>query len=528
MTCALGGVVEDAQSAAGDREPSAERSCAALVEAAPTGVAIATSEEVPAPGGGVAWCRVAGQISPSIGFEMRLPVEHWNGRFLVSGCGAFCGQVLADLPGYANSIDFAVRRGYAAITSDAGHQGSGPTDLSWAYNNPAAERLYAHAWVPRVAEAGRALLERFYGTRERFAYFSGCSNGGRTALKTAQLYPDLFDGIASGCPGVDAVSAAGVLGVWLDRTLFDREGQQLLSAEKIPLLAKAVLSRCDSLDGRVDGVLSEPQTCVFDPAVLECTHGTMDRDCLTPAEVQVVEKLYGGPRNSAGARLYPGLPYGSEPDWAVWLLEPPGGGRPHVADLGSNYLRYIGFPKDPGPGYSSFDFDLDRDLPKLEEQGRLLNATDPDLRRFRDAGGKLLMHHGLADGLTISHESSQYVDRVVAAFGGWREVDRFLRLFLIPSAGHCADSFDPLLVLERWVEAGVAPDSIEVRLHAKRRSTEEQRSKLETRTVCAYPKQLRHEGNAVSQRVQEFQCVDPISETPTLGKKLGGTRDRSE
>jgi feruloyl esterase len=466
-------------------EPST--ACDALRDARMPRIRVREAERIAATADTPAYCRVAGEIQPSVGFEIRMPLPAaWNGRFLVSGCGAYCGTVLPDQPGMRNAIQFAVKRGYAAITADAGHRGAASTDLSWARDNPKAERLYAHAWVPAAAEGGRALLRRFYGRRESRSYFSGCSNGGRTALKTAQFYPRLFDGIAAGCSGANAVNAAGVLGAWFDRTLFDSSGILTLARSKVPRLQAAVLAQCDALDGRKDGLVSAPRRCDFDPGELRCAEAPgkdgapAESDCLTAAEVEVVRRLYSGPRRLDGSSIYPGLPRGSEPDWNHWLLGTSQAGRPHVADLGTNYLRYIGFPKDPALDYSSREFDLETDIPKLAAQGRLFNATDPDLRRFRDAGGKLLMYHGLADGLTIADESIRYVESVVAELGGRQhDVDPFLRLFLVPGAGHCASDFDPLLVLERWVEQGIAPDSIRV----QRSSTA---TAPESFDVCAY------------------------------------------
>ena len=38
------------------------------------------------------YCQVQGYIAPSVGFELRLPLENWNGKFFEVGCGGFCGS----------------------------------------------------------------------------------------------------------------------------------------------------------------------------------------------------------------------------------------------------------------------------------------------------------------------------------------------------------------------------------------------------------------------------------------------------
>lgn len=489
--------------------------CAAIAAAPPPGVQVNTTEVVTDREDLPAFCRVAGVIAPSVGFEMRLPVENWNGRFLMSGCGAFCGSVDADRKGYANSINYALRRGYAATTTDSGHQSS-RTDTSWAYNNPQAEQLYAHGWVPLAAAASRAILEAFYSERERYAYFSGCSNGGRTALKVAQLYPDLFDGIASGAPGINATYAAGVLGVFFDRTLVDKQGQLILRADKVPLLSQAVRDRCDHLDGLIDGIISDPARCDFKPESLRCADDSDTTGCLVKAELEQLEALYAGVTDSQGTSIYFGLPLGSEPYWSRWLLGATAEGKPHVTDLGTNFLRYLGFEQDPGPDYHSSEFDLDQDIPKLAATGELFNATDPDLSELQQSGGKLLMYHGLADPLTFPQESTRYYESVVKQMKPATPLDDFYRLFLIPGADHCwgvtglaPDLFDPLQVLEQWVEQGQAPDNIEAVQHAGVGSAEGTGTILRTRPLCPYPQQARYKGAGSTFAADSFSCVLP-------------------
>ena len=48
---------------------------------------------------------------------------------------------------------------------------------------------------------------------------------------------------------------------------------------------------------------------------------TIAPPCLTAAQIQVAEKIYQGPTDPQGRRLYPGgLPYGSELAWAVFVV----------------------------------------------------------------------------------------------------------------------------------------------------------------------------------------------------------------
>ncbi|MDE0064900.1 MAG: tannase/feruloyl esterase family alpha/beta hydrolase, partial [Gammaproteobacteria bacterium] len=184
-----------------------ETRCTELPSRPPGGVRIEVAEVVRNRDDLGRFCRIAGTISPDIRFEMRAPTRDWNRRFLLSGCGGYCGELITERKGYSNSINYALKRGYAAATTDSGHRGNA-IDTTWAHNNPDLEKLFAIDWVPLAAAASRALLERLYGRNERFSYFAGCSNGGRTAAKIAQEYPSLFDGIASGCGAFNLANAA--------------------------------------------------------------------------------------------------------------------------------------------------------------------------------------------------------------------------------------------------------------------------------------------------------------------------------
>src|SRR4051812_32786371 len=79
---------------------AAMKQCATLekidfanVQDAPTQVTQA--QLIEAAGNSPAFCRVQGYIVPQVGFELRLPVSNWNGKFLEVGCGGFCGVLFS-------------------------------------------------------------------------------------------------------------------------------------------------------------------------------------------------------------------------------------------------------------------------------------------------------------------------------------------------------------------------------------------------------------------------------------------------
>ena len=144
-----------------------------------------------------AFCRVAATASPTpdsaIKFEVWLPVQGWNGKFVAVGNGGFAGMI------FYFAMAEPLRRGYAVAGTDTGHEG-GQADASFAVGHP--EKLVDFAWraVHEMTVKSKALVTAHYSVPPRRSYWVGCSSGGRQGLKEAQRFPDDFDGIAAGAP----------------------------------------------------------------------------------------------------------------------------------------------------------------------------------------------------------------------------------------------------------------------------------------------------------------------------------------
>ena len=415
-----------------------------------------------------AFCQISGKIDPNIGFEARFPLTEWNGKYFQAGCGGFCGRVLPDRETHSNAINHALRRGYATITTDGGHEGETIGDASWA-DNPEVERVYASEVLPRTQAAAHRLIKHLYGREPDYSYFSGCSNGGRLGAKAAQDYPNLFDGIIAGCPVLNLSENGGIFGSWVMQANLDQHGELILDdrfAAKLPMLEANALKQCDGLDGTLDGAIQKPAECAVSlDAIADCA-GDNNSSCMTLPEKRVVRKLYQGAVNARGEQLFYGVPPGSERYWGAWYL----GSKEKSAVgtlLAEGFLPYLGFTEDP-ENYSALDFDFDSDVKKLAAQGALLDALNPDLRAFQKAGGKLIMWHGQADPLVLPAQSEAYYKAVRAEMGR-RQTDSFFRLFMAPGMGHCwelpaalPDRMNMLVALENWVEKGTAPAEITV------------------------------------------------------------------
>src|SRR6185369_3364690 len=85
------------------------------------------------------YCRVDGVIDRrvgaegkeyGIGFAVALP-DNWNGRFLMQGGGGLNGTVQNPVGGQVAGDASALARGFAVVTTDTGHKGTGGFDASF-------------------------------------------------------------------------------------------------------------------------------------------------------------------------------------------------------------------------------------------------------------------------------------------------------------------------------------------------------------------------------------------------------------
>lgn len=467
---------------------------------APTQVMAA--QLVNAVGDSPAYCQVQGYITPNVGFELRLPASDWNGKSFQAGCGGWCGAVLG--PYFEHACDAPLRKGYACIATDSGHK-STLGDLKWAYNNIQAELDYAYRSTHVTALAGKAIAEHYYGRAPSRSYFMGCSGGGREGMVEAQRFPWDFDGIISGAPAINVTSGVMRL-LWAAVAPLGKDGESILSRADVQLVHDAAIAKCDMDDGAKDGIIGNPPACKFDPSELLCKLG-QKAGCLTRAQVQAVKKIYAGPMTSNGENIYTGgdVP-GAELEWDF--------NPEYWAEL----FRYGAFLPDPGPSWKARDFDFDRDYKRLGMMESLYTGSNPDLRKFKARGGKLIAYHGWADHLQPGLNTIDYYETVEKTMGGPAVTQDFFRLFMLPGVGHCsggagADAIDYLSYLEAWVERGQAPDMM-LSAHLKP-GTDITKFPLEpaavtfTRPVYPYPVQAKYKGSGDSNSATNFGPVEP-------------------
>jgi len=413
---------------------------------------------------GVPVCAVEGVLTPSIGFKVVLPMQTWSQRFLQVGCGGLCGRVSLEV-GAAEGCVPLDEGGFVLASTDMGHQGTGGEFG----RDPQKRADFAYRAVHLTAVASKALIRAFYGRGAARAYFTGCSDGGREALVEAQRYPDDFDGIIAGAPALNFQVQNGLYHAWQARSNQAADGKAILIASRLPLLHRAVLDRCDGLDGQVDGLISDPRVCRFDSAVLLCHPGQAQNggDCLTAAEVKAARRLYDGPRDpTTGKRLTIAGPQpGSELGWAG-VFVPARADQPIFSErIALDALRNLIFESNPPSTFALSDLHIDMAaFDRLRPLHPLYDATNPDLSAFAAAGGKLILWHGWADPHISPINTIAYHDAVVALLGEER-TDAFERLYLFPGLHHCSGGEGPgqvdlLTPMIDWVEKGIAPHAV--------------------------------------------------------------------
>ena len=446
------------------------------------------------------FCRVEAIIEQEIGFELWLPDSTaWNGRFLGAGVGGQAGSVAVQ------DLARGIERGYAAASTDTGHKAS---DETWLVNRPDRAINYAERANHLLAVKGKALATAYLGAAPKTSIFVGCSGGGRQAMTQMQRFPDDYDGILAGAPGVNT-PAMSARRLW--EMLQHEKYAGLLDAAGWKRIADAAVEMCDPLDGLKDGLVEDPRKCGFRPAMLACKPGSPTPDCLTPAQVDLATRIYSPLHDENGKRIDPGILPGT-PISPVLAPEP--------FTPGPKYLATVLFGQGIY-GEANWDvrnFNIARDLPAID-QVMNLHADDPAIEPFVSRGGKLILYHGWADALVAAVPTIDYYQALQDRFGA-EQTRNFARLFLVPGMDHCRggagpdrfgaagglrsegvtrDAGDDLLTaLEQWIDGGPAPDQV-------RTASFVDEKPVRTRPACAFPDRVRYVGGPID-LAESYQC----------------------
>ncbi|HOB95774.1 MAG TPA: tannase/feruloyl esterase family alpha/beta hydrolase [Aquabacterium sp.] len=480
----------------------------------------------------------------AIGFEMRLP-QGWNQRFLHQVNGGNDGVVVPAFGPQAATLPDALARGFAVISSNAGHDGEDPANLATGLVrgnvfglDRQARRDYGYSATDALWPVAQGLIQAHYGKPPQRNYMAGCSNGGRHGMVAASRQGSRYDGILASAPGFNlpkaAVQHAWDVQAWRS---VDPDIRRAFSPADLKLVADKVLARCDALDLLVDGIVADTARCqkAFRLSDLQCQAGKAD-GCLSAAQVAALTRSWSGPRNSRGQQLYSDWPVDpgiAGAGWRTWKLEssvPPWDRMPIIAVMGAGSLAYL-FTTPPTPvrGGSAdlldflSRFDFDRDAPKIfatdaqfpESPMAVMtppDAANPLLADFARKGGKLIVLHGVADPVFSVNDTLQWAERLQANLG-LAKAGQVARVFPVPGMGHCqggpaTDQVDALGALVDWVEKGQAPDKLIAKVNPANKEVPANWSPQRSRPLCPHPQVMRYAGGDV-ESAASFRCANP-------------------
>jgi feruloyl esterase len=436
-----------------------------------------------------------------------LPLDSWNGRYQSTGGGGLQA-------GYFDPVlGPAVALGYSAGSTDGGltlNKTINPQTGIWGLKADGSRNLgllenFSYRAIHDMTAIGKAATRAFYGMPSKYSYYTGCSTGGRQGYFEAQLFPEDFDGILANAPAVNGPNITPAL-FWPVVVMANTvvPPQCIFTA-----YLSAIIATCDSLDGAVDGIISDPDNCKFDPTTLIGSKVNCSGQDVTisAADASVVTKMLQGPRTTTGEQLWSGLPPGAPFSGQANTTLINGTLTPVPFVSAESAIRYI-VMQDPNydtmhMSYAAFD-----EATSLSVTSSVVGLdTDrqPDLTKFKKRGGKLLTWHGLADQLLTPASTLLYRERLEQAMGGTAAVNEFYRLFFAPGVYHCSGGPGPIPVdalgaLVKWVESGVAPDILPATSTSKT-------TPVINRNLCHYPQTLKYTGSGDVHVASSFTCV---------------------
>jgi hypothetical protein len=434
-----------------------------------------------------------------------LPLQAWNGRFVMTGGGGLTA-------GNAGNLPLPVSQGYAASFTDGGLSLNGtisPGSGLWVLKDPGVLnweliKNFAHRGNHAATDLSKLIVNAYYGRQAKRAYYSGCSTGGRQGYFAAQIYPDDYDGILANAPNFYTPQASGGL-LWPPVVMANIVSPPNCVFESYQA---AIVEDCDGIDGANDGLVGEPELCKYDTrrligSVIDCgdTNGSVT---ITAEYAEVVAKSLGGAYTVDGRWIWYGIPAGASFSGLANTATTANGTIPSPFSSTSAWYQLLVL-QDPEADVSHLTYEQFDDFTQqsIDLFTEVLGTEHPDLTRFRNVGGKILTWHGQADPLLTHQGTVQYRESLQRLMGEDEELDSFQRIFLAPGVGHCSGGagplpVDPLAVLRAWVESDDAPDTLFASITRNETTV--------SRRLCRWPSKLKYDGVGDVALAESFGC----------------------
>src|SRR5215469_10346087 len=409
-----------------------------------------------------AYCTVEGSIAPvdktgvtpPIRFRVLLPAS-WNQRTVQLGGAGMNGRI-PDLTIAPNIVVGAKlpERGYVTYASDSGHDGN-PREVGWALSDEAIRNL-GYLQLKKTHDAAMIVVQRMYGIKPLYSYFLGTSQGGREALTVAQRYPADYDGVVANVPIV------GFSTLMLAPELIRIQEKSLanwVTPAKVNAIRGEFIRQCDKLDGLADGIINNYLACraIFasrtsNPWTSKRCPGNIDPDpkdtdaaaCLTDGQIETLRLVYSPYRYSAplanGVKSFGMWTPNTDPSGSGLILGTRFRGQEGAAPDAPNHahlgvLGVTGFlMRDPAA--NPLDYVEGGPLSARRQQlSEWLDSTNPDLTKFANRGGKLIVTIGTNDTLASPGAQLDYYESLMNRRSA-AKLERFARLFVLPQTNH--------------------------------------------------------------------------------------------
>jgi hypothetical protein len=497
------------------------------------GIKSVSSAVVPASGGSAAYCNVhlvyGTTATENINIVIALPLSAadggsgglqgaWNGRTQGIGGGG-CTGVSAANP----SLLPAVNGGYVGSGTDLGHTGGDCTpgvNADGTYNFTFIEDFIRIAIKQQVLFS-KLVAAEYYGLRPVYNYWNGCSTGGRQGYLLAQELGDQLDGILAAAPAIywTRFQTAQMWGQIVMKQLVGGP----IALPKLAQTQASAIAACDASDGVKDGIIDDPRTCLFKAEANICGAPMAPAtNCLTAAEAAAVDKIWDGPRNAKGDKIW----FGLDPGTDFPILDGP---APFA--LGVTQLQWdehdlnFSFATVPISGYPEVAQDGSRNIADVTD-------TFGPLDQFKAHGGKLLTWVGASDQFIYPRGVINYYRQMASRYSrngdpDFLNLQKFYRLFRAPSVGHCGIAIpfggngdngpvpiNPFGALVNWVEHGMAPETLLAAGGLNAPATGR------TRPLCPYPQTAIYNGSGSVDVASNWHCGGNLETPQTVCKDV--------
>jgi hypothetical protein len=405
----------------------------------------------------------------------------WNGRTQGIGGGGCSGSL---------NVNGPVSAGYVGSGNDTGHAGGNcepGVNEDGTYNLQFINDFIRNGIKQQVLFS-KAVAKTYFAMKPAYNYWNGCSTGGRQGYLLAQELAKELDGILANAPAI-YWTRFQTEQMWGQIVMKDLVGGPIAAA-KLNQATTSAVEACDAADGVPDGIIDDPRTCSFSARANVCGEPTAPAaNCLTLQEADAIDRIWDGPRNARGNKIWFGLDRGTS-------LPALNGTNPF--SLGVTQFHWN--EHDRNFDWKTVSID---EYPEVAQDGsrNIADVTDTfgELDAFRRHGGKLLTLVGANDQLIMPRGVIHYYRQMASHGKGgkpdFERLQKFYRLFRVPGAGHCGvpNGF-PALV--DWVENGVAPKQI----------IQSSQGGARTRPMCPYPQKAIYKGSGSTDDAANFIC----------------------